>query len=141
MRQALEHTLGFKVIQTSQVLEAYKELSKSMTFELIWNLWRIPVEKGPNVLKLKKIMKYYLSFWGSLTSYLPFYYSFTVSLLYNTYIFCMCCRNHVLCTTWFVISLIQLRWTKPNPPNHKYKAQDPCFYLGLGTVKNKNPQL
>ena len=31
----LEETLEFKGIQTSQVLEAYKELSKSVTFELI----------------------------------------------------------------------------------------------------------
>ena len=31
----LEDTLGFKGIRTSQVLEAYKELSKSVTFEPI----------------------------------------------------------------------------------------------------------
>ena len=53
---------------------------------------------------------------------------------------CMCCRNHVLCITWFIISPKQLRGTKPSAPNHKHKAQDPYFYLGLGTVKRKNPQ-
>ena len=31
----LEDTLGSKGIQISKVLEAYKKLSKSMTFELI----------------------------------------------------------------------------------------------------------
>ena len=50
---------------------------------------------------------------------------------------CMCCRNHVLCATWFVISSKQLLWTKPIPPNLKHKAQDPYFYLGLGIVKKK----
>ena len=45
LKQALEDTLGFKEIQTSQVLEAYKELSKSVTFELIWTLWHILVKR------------------------------------------------------------------------------------------------
>ena len=44
-------TRGYTWIQTSQVLEAYKELPKSMIFEFIWTLWHIPVEKGPNGLK------------------------------------------------------------------------------------------
>ena len=47
-------TRGYTWIQTSQVLEAYKELPKSETFELILTLWHIPVEKGPNVLKAQK---------------------------------------------------------------------------------------
>jgi len=42
MRKVPEDTFGFKRIQTSQVLEAYEELSKSVTFELIWTLWHIP---------------------------------------------------------------------------------------------------
>ena len=53
---------------------------------------------------------------------------------------CMCCRNHVLCATWFVISSKQLLWTKPIPPNLKHKAQDPYLYLGLSIVEKKNPQ-
>ena len=49
----LEETLEFKGIQTSQVLEAYKELSKSVTFELIWISWHIPVKNRFNVLKIQ----------------------------------------------------------------------------------------
>ena len=32
-----------------------------------------------------------------------------------------------------------MRWTKPSLPINKYKTQDPYFYLGRGTVQNKNP--
>ena len=116
-----------------------------MTFELIWALWHIPVEEGPSVPKLKnnEISFIFLR----ILIYLLFFYSFTVpqpfivQYIYILYVWmCMCCRIHVLCTTWFVISPIQLQWTKLSPPNNKYKAQDPCFYLGLGTIKKKNPQ-
>ena len=92
-------------------------------------------------------MKYHLFFWGSLFTFF-FFYSFTVPQPFTIqYIYilyewmCMCCRIHVLCTTWFVISPIQLQWTKPSPPNNKYKAQDPCFYLGLGTIKKRTHKI
>ena len=99
-----------------------------------------------NVLKLN-IMKYHSIFWGSLTS-IPAFFLFPYCSLAIYFTICiylhvwirMCWKIHVLCTTWFVISLIQLWWIKSNSPNNKYKAQDPYFYLGLGTVQNKNPQ-
>ena len=71
-------------------------------------------------------------------------YFFTIHLLFLTvqYVYilyvwmCMCCRTHILCATWLVISPTQLRWTKPSPPNSKYRAWD-CSYLDLGIKKKK----
>ena len=97
-----------------------------------------------NVLKLN-IMKYHFILWGSLTSipvfslfpYCSLAIYFTICIFLHVWIR-MCWKIHVLRTTWFVINLI--RWTKSSSLNNKYKAQDLCFYLGLGTVQNKNPQ-
>ena len=43
----------------------------------------------------------------------------------------MCCKTHVLCTYWFVISPTQLWWTKPCPPTIKH-----YFFGGLGSLWN-----
>ena len=100
---------------------------------------------GSNVLKLN-IMKYHSILWESLMSihdfslfpYCSLAIYFTMCICLHVWI-CMCCRAHILCTTWFVINPIWLQWTKPSPPNNKSKVQDPCFHLSLSTVQNKNP--
>ena len=43
----------------------------------------------------------------------------------------MCCKTHVLCTYWFVISPTQLWWTKPSPPTIKH-----YFFGGPGSLWN-----
>jgi len=42
---------GYTWIQISQVLEAYKELSKFVTFEFIWTLWHIPARNRTQCTK------------------------------------------------------------------------------------------
>ena len=80
LKQTLEDTLGFKQIQTSQVLEAKKSNRTCNTSQ-----WR----EDPMYLKTQEIMKNYSSFWGSLTSFNYLLLFLYCSLLYNTYIFCM----------------------------------------------------
>ena len=93
----LKDTLELKGIQTSQVLEAYKELSKSVTFELIWTLWHILLEIGPNVLKTQNndISPYFLRILDVLTCFISISLLFLSHLFYNMYIFA-CMNMYVL---------------------------------------------
>ena len=97
LRQAQENTLGFKGIQTSQVLEAYRELSKSVTFELIWTLWHILVERNVQCSKTQynEISLYFLRIPYVFTWFFFISLLFLGYLLYNTHIF-VCMDMYVL---------------------------------------------
>ena len=134
----LEDTLGFKGIQTSQILEVYKELSKSMTFELIWTSWHIPTRNRTRCIKTQNndISLYFLRTSNVLTWFFFISLLFFSYLFYNMYLFA-CMDMYMLLGPCFVHNLIRYRLNiatvnKAQSAKQQVKGPGSLFLLGPG---------
>ena len=98
LKQPLENTLGFKGIQTLQVLEAWRAIQ-------VCDFWTyLNLEVFHVILRTPDVFYIIFLSYSSLFHSLLF---LSVQYIYACCILvCMCCRVRALCTTWFKISLI-----------------------------------